>query len=384
MSEFHFTDPFSFEILKHREVRHPNFPILVPPYRLLRFTHKGNRFYSKILGPTEIGPATKSSTTSAQFLPEKWDWKTAYYESWGGKHRAEANTRERAFLGEFMHILFAQYLIDLMTKPQSPIHFYEEDVEKAFISYAHFKGKPSWMASENLEELCNKLIGFEQWCRDHKVRPILIEQSLADDEDSCTLDLYCLMEVNELGYWGEVYKTGKKAGEPRRTRKTFEVFAIVDFKSGETRTDKHTFQLHVNKKIFHNNFDPEQWPVDRLYNLMPKSPRKGTKDPEYYTMVDQTNKMSERKVNAVLELASIELEGVMEKPWKTCLTGAWGPKEDKLEEEIPSTKIMTVYDKVMALLRERETAATQDPGQLMTQMEVEINTENLLSFLETE
>jgi hypothetical protein len=188
---------------------------------------------------------------------------------------------ERANYGTIMHILIAEFLehgyvdFDLLGHRVAVLFDqYNIPKNKYFIFY---------------EDLCQDMLAFCKFAAEYKVQPLAIELPLISKTHQFggTLDLVCKMIVKEKGYFGEVYKTGERKGEPKESTKELEIYGVVDFKSGRNGfTDKHADQLMLCEMLLKENYDEflnSKIPV-RLFNWAPKAWRT---EPSY-TLKDQS------------------------------------------------------------------------------------------------
>ena len=188
---------------------------------------------------------------------------------------------ERASYGTIMHILIAEFLehgyvdFDLLGHRVAVLfEQYNIAKNKYFVFY---------------EDLCQDMLAFCKFAAEYKVQPLAIELPLISKTHQFggTLDLVCKMIVKEKGYFGEVYKTGERKGEPKESTKELEIYGVVDFKSGRNGfTDKHADQLMLCEMLLKENYDEflnSKIPV-RLFNWAPKAWRT---EPSY-TLKDQS------------------------------------------------------------------------------------------------
>jgi hypothetical protein len=203
---------------------------------------------------------------------------------------------ERASYGTIMHILIAEFLehgyIDFDLLGHRVVVLFEQyniPKNKYFIFY---------------EDLCQDLLAFCKFAAEYKVQPLAIELPLISKTHQFggTLDLVCKMIVQEKGYFGEVYKTGERKGQPKESTKDLEIYGIVDFKSGRNGfTDKHADQLMLCEMLLKENYDEflnSKMPV-RLFNWAPKAWRS---EPSY-TLKDQSMTTSLSVIFAKLTIA---------------------------------------------------------------------------------
>jgi hypothetical protein len=130
--------------------------------------------------------------------------------------------------------------------------------------------------------LCKAILGFKQFMYDHTVEPLAVEIVLGQPhqyfEDGskplygyfAQIDLLCMMDVVEKGFFGEVLKSGKNKGKPKRTSREVRVLAIVDFKSGSGDYQEHDMQLLLQKPLVEAAFPHLDTANMRLFNWHPK------------------------------------------------------------------------------------------------------------------
>lgn len=263
------------------------------PEPIYRINGKGNRYYYKF--DAEQNPEFFVSVTTLikQTMPTsphlvKWIAEMGLDES-------SNYTQERADYGTFMHMEIATLLITrkydtTKTKERLKAFIEENKLPSDFINHE--------------EEIKKDLMAFAQFMIDHKVKPLAIEIVLNHKTDGYAgaIDLVCQMEIEVKGFFGEVYKSGPRKGEPKESKKWITVIAIVDFKSGRKGFyESHEVQLQGYREMWDCWFPNK--PVDRLFNWSPKDWR--GKKPTY-NLKDQTDSKSRNKLPYLVELARIE------------------------------------------------------------------------------
>jgi len=157
----------------------------------------------------------RSMPTSPHLV--KWIAEMGYEES-------KEIAQERADYGSFMHSEIAKLLIDRKLNL--------DEMHERLLMFMEMHDLPSgFMVHE--DELKKDLLAFTQFVFDYNVKPLAIEIVLThEDGYAGMIDLPCLLTIDEKGFFGEVYKSGPRKGEPKETKQPREVCAIVDFKSG--------------------------------------------------------------------------------------------------------------------------------------------------------
>lgn len=273
------------------------------PYQLKRINLKKGRYYIK---PGRPKPFMFQSVTSALGvstpLPDaiiKKMCETGYRE-W------KIFLNERATYGTIMHILAADHLTQGGTD-------FDALGEKVFNLFSKYR------VSEDLwfqwyEDLNQDMLAFAQFCMEYNVRPHLVEIPLASEAYGFagTIDIVCDITVSEKGFWGEVYKSGERKGEPKETKQEIEYTAVIDLKSGRHgHTNQHAEQLRLCEMLIRENY-PERTAgkIIKLYNWSPKDWRTEAG----YSLTDQTDKNTEESVLHRLALARIDSGDLTKSP----------------------------------------------------------------------
>jgi len=222
----------------------------------------------------------------------KWIADMGYEESQDFKN-------ERANYGTFLHMKIGELLInrqlnfDLM-KIQLLGYCEEQKIDPA-------------KADEWLFEMQKDCLAFVQFMNDYQVKPIAIEMVLAHpDGYAGAIDLLCDMTVEQKGFFGEVYKSGPRKGQPKETKKEIKCRAFVDFKSGRKGFfEAHEIQLESYKRMgkhhFPHLFNEGQPPI-KLFNWAPKE----WKSSPSYSLKDQTYSTNLEKFDNLVSIGNIE------------------------------------------------------------------------------
>ena len=240
------------------------------------------RFYSSVTGFIE-----SSLPTSPHLI--KWIAEKGYEES-------QNYTKDRSYYGTFLHIEIGTLLImkklDLDKLRERLLAYIESNkLPQDFVNYE--------------EEFKKDLLAFAQWCIDYSVKPLSVEIVLASEEMGVAgaIDLVAELTIVEKGYFGEVYKSGPRKGEPKESKTETVVTAIIDFKSGRKGFfEAHEIQLESYRLLWNENF-PEIG-IDRIYNCSPKDWR--GENPTY-NFTDQSGSKSLLKLPHLLKLGALEL-----------------------------------------------------------------------------
>ncbi len=271
----------------------------LPELPMYRFDIRGGRNYFTLQAaddPDKTEPVffTGITTLTHRMIPKeealiKWMASMGY-------DNAIAYRDERALYGTLMHTVFAKFLIDGsvdLNLIDSVVDNYIQTHQLYHISVA------AWA-----HDIKQDLIGFAQFCIDYQIKPLAIEVTLGNPEKRIagTVDLVCKMTIEEKGYYGEVYKSGAKKGQPKETKMSREVYAIVDFKSGRNSHGgvHNAAQLFFYKDLVHYTW--EDITIERMYNWNPKNWR----TMPGYTLTNQSETYSNEQADHLLQLFKLE------------------------------------------------------------------------------
>jgi hypothetical protein len=145
------------------------------------------------------------------------------------------------------------------------------------------------------------MAAFIQFFIDYEVVPLGIEYVLLSDKGFGTLiDLVCKITVSEKGYWGEVYKSGDRKGQPKETSERVTKTAIINFKSGRKGFYRSNgIQIECERQLWEENFP--DLPIDMAMNWAPND---WTVNPGYH-IKDWTGDICQNEIDAVLMLSNV-------------------------------------------------------------------------------
>lgn len=202
---------------------------------------------------------------------------------------------ERATYGTILHTLIAEFLIsrkiDFDTYGDRVLEIFEQhkvEESKYFVWY---------------EDIIQDMLAFAAFCEEYKIEPIAIELPMASDVYGFagTLDLFCKITLKEKGFYGEVYKTGPRKGDPKESFQENTYKAIIDFKSGRHgHTEAHANQLVLCQMLMDENYPGEMDDSVKLFNWSPKAWRSAPG----FVLTDQTGKVSVDIAKARLTIAN--------------------------------------------------------------------------------
>lgn len=279
--------------------------LMLSPYTVYRYEHRGDRFYYYLL-PAPAADAGKLPldadvqrdvrfAVGVTTLTRKTIPQDEYLTKWiaGMGYEAAIKYRdERGKYGSLMHTIFAQLLVqrkyDLST------------LEQVVCGYCKINrlnvNEQKWV-----NDLMQDILAFAQWLRDYDVKPLGIELTLVSPtlRVAGTLDLFCEMNHTIEGYFGEVYKSGERKGEPKQTKQVVRRLTIVDFKSGRESTGgaHNAVQLATLRVLLREAYPQYAEQQINLYNWNPKDWRKTPS----YTLTDQCQAVSDETITALAQ-----------------------------------------------------------------------------------
>jgi len=242
----------------------------LPPVRLFRIEARGIRIYYTFdkgyaeMFPGITGMLGKVLPTSEELI--KWKCQMGYDESF-------SYMNERADYGSLMHSLFVPLSIS------GTVNL--DEIHDITAGWCELRGIP--FNDEWPRELKSDLLAYAQWMIDYQVKPIAIEVPLITRkyQVATMVDMFCKLMYPKKGFWGEKYKSGTQAGQPKETIRDVETYAIVDFKSRKksyvTETDE--LQLEFGKQMVVENY-PEF--DEKLISLFSWHPKEWRSSPGYY------------------------------------------------------------------------------------------------------
>lgn len=262
------------------------------PEPLYRLDSNNHRYYYRFDKDGEPQFFTSVTTMIKNTLPT-----SPFLIKWIADMGAEESKEfalERADYGTFLHIQCGELLIngtyDLDSLSQKLDIFGTK--EKITI-------KKGWV-----EDLKKDVLAFAQFMIDTNFKPLAIEICLYHPTDGYAgaIDIVGEMDIEEKGFFGETYKSGVNAGQPKESKRTIRIRVIVDIKSGRKGFyESSEIQLHAYKEMWGEHFIET---IDRVYNWSPKDWRSAPG----YNLKDQTDSKNAKKLPQLVALAKIEDE----------------------------------------------------------------------------
>lgn len=271
--------------------------LMVQPETVYRLNgYKGDRYYYTFDPSGEPEFYTSVTTLIKQTMPTPYSLIKWIADK--GIEEAEAFKEERADYGSFMHIEIAFLLINRKLDLDS--------MKERLRDYIEANSLPKDFIY-HIDEIKKDLLAFAQFMLDANVKPLAIEIVLADRENGYAgaIDLVCEMDIEEKGFFGEVYASGVNKGKPKETKRWNRIRAIIDFKSGRKGFwESHEIQLEAYRQMWNKKFPGAE--VNRIFNWSPKEWRTAPG----YNLKDQTESRNLKKLPHLVQIAKIERQNV--------------------------------------------------------------------------
>jgi hypothetical protein len=262
------------------------------PEILYRLDSKDNRNYYRFDEKGEPVFYTSVTTMIKNTLPTspyliKW-----LIEKGGDEGKDEAE--ERAHYGTFLHteagslLVNGTYDLDKL-KERLQIYLSANNIPPDRIKWA--------------DELKKDILAFAQFMIDTDCKPLAIEICLWHPTDGYAgaIDIVCEFNIEEKGFFGDTYLSGVNKGQPKESKQTKRIRAIIDIKSGRKGFyESHEIQLAAYKEMWNIHFP--DYLIDKTLNWSPKD----WKNVPSYNLKDQTDSRNILKLPYLVSLAKIE------------------------------------------------------------------------------
>ncbi len=264
----------------------------LPDYSVGRVSYGHGRSYIRITdGQLEEPFVLYTSLTTAINTCSPMEQPLLEWYVKNGIDGAARLLKEAQNYGTLMHMAIGDYLIN---------NFFDFDGAEDRVRTYCLTIKLEY-TSEWHKKLKYDLAAFIAFAQAHNIKPMGIEYVLLSQRGYGTLiDLVCEMDVEEKGFFGEVYKSGSNAGQPKESKRTVRKIAIINFKSG-----RHGFyrsngiQAICEKELFEENFPDVR--IDCAFNW---SPKEWIISPDW-NLKDWTGEIDSTEIDAVLALAKV-------------------------------------------------------------------------------
>src|SRR5690606_34060907 len=267
----------------------------LPNYRVGRVNYGNGRAYIKILGDGELEQPFRLYTSLTTAIHQASPMAKPLLE-WYCKHGYEEAKRLAniaANYGTLLHLVIGEYIIN---------HAFDFDTVTDRVRQYCLENKYTYPETKEWQwKLRDDMAAYIQFHHDYKVKPLAVEYVLVSDKGFGTLiDLVCKMTIEEKGFFGEVYKSGERKGEPKESKKEREITAIINFKSGRNGFhESNGLQILCEKQLFEENFPDIK--IEAAFNWAPKE----WKGKPSYHLKDWTGNFTNEEIDAMLILANI-------------------------------------------------------------------------------
>lgn len=257
---------------------------------LRRFNQNGKRFYACQMTDS-IAVIPSVTTVIDTVIPMSFVQRKMIAEM--GLERYNQFMKERAEYGTLLHIWAQSY-------------FNYNEMEIGDIMDNFYGGRLPEYARVWLNDLLKDAMSIYQWSEDCEVVPLLVEFPVLHVGLGIAgmVDLLCELNIEEKGYFGETYKSGERKGEPKESKRTKRVRAIVDFKSGKSGFYRsHEIQLLMYRIAYSamvQGVGEEEQQEIYIFNVAPKDWRG---EIPTYSMKDQSDSAERANVFSYLNIA---------------------------------------------------------------------------------
>lgn len=274
----------------------------VAPIR--RFSQGKNRFYYRVEADGEITLFSSGTT----LIKDGYSESEIFLEEWRNKLKAEGKDpiyelMYAAMRGTLLHVLAGDF-IQQKEISLSNLNRYFAQNHPDITTQAYY----TEVILRDTLWLQKGLLAFAQFVKEYNVKPLAIELILSSEKYGVAspVDLICSMDIEEKGFFGEVYKSGVNKDKPKESKQTKTIIAIVDFKSSKAFYDKHELQLILYKQMVKECYPDLK--VEGLYNWSPKE----------WTGTTPSYNLKEQSTGKLQELADVVFQqGAIKHSWKT-------------------------------------------------------------------
>jgi hypothetical protein len=230
-----------------------------PPYKVYRMDNKGRRWYYRTDGAEpvfflSVTTLVRSTLPTSPFLI---DWMIEK-----GREEARKYVELRAHYGSLMHVTNTELTIN----GTIDLNTFKQRVED-------WRVKNKIEAEDTIgweDRLKMDVLAWAQFMVDTEFELIAAEIILThEDGYGGALDIVGRMNIEESGFFGEHYKSGAKAGEPKASKRTRKTTAIIDMKSSIKGYfyQEHEIQLLAYKNLWEHNYP--DIPIEKTFNWSP-------------------------------------------------------------------------------------------------------------------
>lgn len=180
----------------------------------------------------------------------------------------------RADFGTLMHYLYGKIIEGdvIPLKRNEFVDYVKDQSRKLRINQDNL----ARIMKEDVDEMIEDILSFTKFMADYHVEPIFSEKMVCSNEYgiASSIDFCCVMDKEEMGYFGEVYKTNSgehKKGDQKLSKGIRRIIAVIDFKSNRSGSfyEEHKLQLGAYRLLMEENFPELE--VEEYYNFSPKA-----------------------------------------------------------------------------------------------------------------
>lgn len=249
---------------------------LIQPEKMYRFSKGGNRYYYNEQNSPKMGITSFLSNVvpMPKFL-DKWRHEI-------GLEEANNILKSRADYGTLFHLFAAEILRYYTTSNKVDFDF--DNLFSLVSENSIGKQYDYYQKLCIVDELKMDLVSFIDFMLKTNMKAMLIETPISSStmDLAATLDFAGYLDVEVKGFFGEVYKSGERKGEPKESKKIERVLAIIDFKTQrktdiETDSEASAKQISLTNKLqlnYQNLFFQQKYQLGggiKMYNLIPSN-----------------------------------------------------------------------------------------------------------------
>lgn len=270
--------------------------IRLPNYHLGRINFGDGRLYFRYGYKEEDSVELFNSLTTViyQCTPMPYNL-LEWYAKYGIKE-AKRMLKIAQHYGTLMHIEIGKFC--------QILEYDFDGCELAVEAYTSFNNFWEPECAEWKWKLKQDMIAWAQFVHDTKLKCIAVEMVLCSSKGFATaIDIVADMDVEVKGFYGEVYKSGKNAGQPKETIEVERKRVLINMKSG-----RHGFyannglQVAAEKILFEENFPDIK--IDCIFNWAPSEWQSATGDK--YKTKDWTGLIDMREIDCMFKLAEVK------------------------------------------------------------------------------
>lgn len=269
--------------------------IRLPDYKVGRINYGAGRSYIRILpdGSLENPFRLYTSLTTALNSCAPMERPLLEWYCKLGLAEADRYVKMKQHYGTLMHILIGDFL---MTNTFD-FEAIDEKVQEYLSEHSYFEKEVNDWPSD----LRYDIAAFIKFANDVNMKALGVEYVLLSERGYGTLiDIVCEMTIQEKGFWGDVYLSGPRKGEPKESTKPVDVRALINMKSGRHQFYRvNGIQVACEKILWEENFPDLK--VDRVFNWSPKD----WDTTPSYNLKDWTEEIGESEISSILNLADI-------------------------------------------------------------------------------